>query len=114
MASDEGQVLRLRLAGRVTQDDLWPFSDPLHDMLGEQGYARQIVVSLADVEFIDSSGISWLLVRHKRFRQAEGRMVLHSVPPAVSEVLQMLRLDLVFHLAKDEAAALRLATGGTP
>ena len=111
VASDDGGVLRLRLAGSITQDDLWPFSDPMHELLGEQGYARKVVLSLADVEFIDSSGISWLLVRHKRFRQAGGRLVIHSVPPIVADVVKMLRLNLVFHLADDETTAVALAEG---
>ena len=111
VASDDGGVLRLQLAGSITQDDLWPFSDPMLELLGEEGYARKVALSLADVDFIDSSGISWLLVRHKRFRQAEGKLVIHSVPPMVAEVVKMLRLNLVFLLADDETAAAALAEG---
>jgi len=111
VASDDGDVLRLQLAGNITQDDLWPFSDPLHELLGEDGYSRKVALGMGDVDFVDSSGISWLLVRHKRFRQADGKLVIHSIPATVAEVVKMLRLDLVLHLANDESAAVALAQG---
>jgi anti-anti-sigma factor len=110
--SDDGDVLRLQVSGRVTQDKLSPTSDQLGDLLGTQGYARQVALSLADVDFIDTSGIGWLLARHKRFREAGGRLVIHSVMPMVLEVLKVLRLHTVLELADNESTALAMAQGG--
>ena len=110
--SDEGDVLRLQAAGRITHDVLSPCGDELGDLLGAGGYARRVVLSLADVDFIDTSGISWLLARHKRFREASGKLVIHSVVPMVLGVLKVLRLHVVFHLADNEPAALALVQGG--
>ena len=112
--SDNGDVLCLRASGAITQDHLSPSVDELGNLLGSEGYARQVVVSLAEVDFIDTSGISWFLARHKRFRQASGKLVLHSLVPMVLDVLKMLRLHEVFHLAEDEPAAMALAQGGQP
>lgn len=112
--SDDGDVLRLQAAGRITQDSLSPASDKLGDLLGAEGYARRVVLCLADVDFIDTSGISWLLGRHKRFREAGGKLVIHSMVPMVAEVLKVLRLHAVFHLAESESAALALIRGGQP
>ena len=112
IVSDDGDVLRLQASGQITQDQLSPDLDELSDLLGPDGYARKVALSLADVDFIDSSGIGWLLRCHKHFREAEGRLVIHSVVPMVLEVLQVLRLDLVFQLADSESAALALARGG--
>jgi anti-anti-sigma factor len=112
--SDDGHVLRLRASGRITQEKIAPSSDELGDLLGVGGYARRVVLNLADVDFIDTSGISWLLARHKRFRQASGKLVLHSLMPMVLEVLKVLRLHRVFHLADNEPAAVALVQGGQP
>jgi len=112
--SDDGQVLRLRASGRITQDVLSPREDELGELLGAEGYARRVVLSLADVDFMDTSGISWLLARHKRFREAGGTLVIHSLLPMVLEVLKVLRLHLVFRLAENESAALASIQGGQP
>lgn len=114
VVSDDGDVLRLAIAGRITQSDVTPFSDRLGNLLGSAGYARRVTLGLAETDFIDSSGINWLLVRHKRFREAGGRLVVHSVSPAVLQVLEMLRMGQVFHLAEDGPAALAMARGGDP
>ncbi len=111
VVSDDGGVLRLKAAGPITSNDASPPSDPLGDLLGSAGYTQKVVLSLAEVDFIDSSGVSWLLVRHKRFREAGGELVIHSVQPMVLQVLQVLRLNLVLNLAENESAALTLAEG---
>jgi anti-anti-sigma factor len=108
VVSDDGDVLRLQATGRITQDDLSPSFDQMRELLGAGGYTRNVLLSLADVDFIDTSGISWLLACHKRFREGNGKLVIHSVVPMVLEVLKMLRLNLVFRLADNAAAALDL------
>jgi anti-anti-sigma factor len=55
---------------------------------------------------IDSSGVNWLLQRRSRFRQEGGRLVLHSLPPTIENVLKMLRMQRVLEIAEDEASAL--------
>jgi len=110
--SDDGHVLRLQAAGRITHDVLSPSGDELGNLLGAGGYARRVVLSLADVDFIDTSGVSWLLARHKRFREAGGKLVIHSVMPMVLGVLKVLHLHAVLHLADNETAALALVQGG--
>ncbi|MHC4177472.1 MAG: STAS domain-containing protein [Planctomycetota bacterium] len=110
--SDDGHVLRLQAAGPITQDGLSQCAgDELGDLLGAEGYARRAVLGMADVDFIDTSGIGWLLARHKRFREAGGVLVIHSVVPMVLEVLKVLRLHMVFRLAENEPAALAAVRG---
>jgi anti-anti-sigma factor len=110
--SDDGQVLRVQATGRITHDVLSPSVDELGNLLGTGGYARRVVLSLADVDFMDTSGITWLLARHKRFREASGKLVIHSVTPMVLGVLKVLRLHAVLLLADNESAALALVQGG--
>jgi hypothetical protein len=55
-----------------------------------------------------------LIISHKHFVQAKGQLILHSVPPLVLQVMQIVRLPLVVPVATDEAAALALARGDKP
>jgi anti-anti-sigma factor len=112
--SDDGDVVRLQLAGRIVQTEERLGSDTIADVLGSRGYARHVLLSLQETEFIDSSGLSWLVVRHKRFCEAGGKLVVHSVPPSVSQILMMMRLELVLNLAENESTALELIRGATP
>jgi len=109
--SDDEDVLRLQVAERIAKADPLSGLTVLDDLLGSRGYARKVLLSLNETEFIDSSGLSWLLTCHKRFCEAGGRFVVHSVPPSVSDILMMMRLELVLDLAADESAALELLRG---
>jgi anti-anti-sigma factor len=106
LVSDDGDVLRLEMVGQVVQSESVPRSELLSQLLGPPGYARNVVLSMAETHFIDSSGLSWLVVCHKRFCQAGGKLVVHSLAPPIIELLKLMRLDLALHVAQDEAAAL--------
>ncbi len=62
-------------------------------------YSRRVLLDLAGTEYIDSTGVSWLLTCHKRCREGGGKLVLHSLNPLVKQVLQVLKLDRVLHIA---------------
>jgi anti-sigma B factor antagonist len=104
--------MRVRCANQLTQDDVQGDQDPLQAVIGEGGFGRKVLMDLGKVTYIDSSGISWLLICHKHFVQAGGKLVIHSVPPLVDQVLQLLRLPLILSIAADEKSARALAAGG--
>ncbi len=105
LVSGEGSCTKLRLAGRVTQEELAADADPVLELLGADAYSRKVLVDLNEAEFIDSSGVGWLMSCQKKFRQQGGRFVLHSIPPLVRRTLQILRMEMVLTLAKDAAEA---------
>jgi len=111
---DDEEGLRLEVVGRVVQEDLDPERDPLDGLLGDAGYTRPVLLGMARTEYIDSSGLALILVWHKRFLEAGGKLVLHSTPSLVMDTIKILRMDRVLHLAKDESAALALARGDNP
>jgi len=110
--SDDGEVLHLQVVARNVQSESPPRFESLEALLGPVGYGRRMLLSLAETRFIDSAGLSWLVLCHKRFCQRGGKMVLHSVTPAILELLHMMRLDLALYVAEDEAAALEMARSG--
>ena len=108
---DEGEVLRLEVSDRIVQGDVSPQVDPIGAMLGNLHFANSAVLSLMETEYIDTSGLWWLLACHKRFCEGGGKLVIHSVPPHVMDTLLMMRLELVLNLAEDESDALELVRG---
>ena len=106
--SDDGEVLRLEAVAGCMQNDLLPNLRALDDLLGPDGYARKVSLSLARISLIDTLRMSWLLIVHTRFREAGGKLVVHSIRPRVMEFLGVVRFECVLYLAEDEAAALRL------
>ena len=103
--SDDGAVLSLLCEGPITLPQVQQGLKPLEELLGPAGYGRRVLFDLEKTNFIDSSGVSWMLVCHKSFTKAGGRIVFHSAPPLVQQTLALLRMNLVLHLAADEAAA---------
>ncbi len=111
IVSDDSNIVRLQVSGRIAQKQTEPDDEPIAMLLGKQGYSRKALLDLSKAEYIDSSGVSWLLVAHKRFRAAGGRLVVYNIPPLVLNVLKVLRMHLVFDLATDESDAERKLEG---
>jgi anti-anti-sigma factor len=100
----EGSVVVVSLSGTL---DAW--SEPevrsaLKAVL-DQGTSR-IVLDLAALRRIDSSGLSALLSVLKAARAAAGDVVLLSPSAAVVSVLRLTRLDQILEAYDDERAAL--------
>ena len=110
--SDDGDVLRLELPGRVLRSDCIPDLKPFDDVLGPDGYARKVALSFAQTSFIDTRCLGWLLTVHKRFSQAGGRLVVHSMRPQLTRLLVLLRFQEILTVAEDETAALEMLRHG--
>lgn len=67
---------------------------------------RDVLVDLARVAYIDSSGIASLVEAYQMARKNTTRFVLVAVSQPVLRVLQLARLDKVFTLADTVDAAL--------
>ena len=110
MGDAEG-ALSVRAAGCMSDLTNAGASATLDSLLGADCYSRPVLLDLNYIDFIDSSGIAWLLGAHRRFRGAGGTLVLHSIPPVVQHTLNVLRMESVFRLAKDESEARTLVLG---
>lgn len=103
--SRDGDIVRVEASGQIVQGALADRPDPLADLLGAGAYTQRVLLSLAEATFIDSTGLGWLLRCNKDFREASGRLVIHSVPPIILDVIKVMRLEEVLTLAEDEASA---------
>ena len=100
IAGDEGNQVRVALAGQVTQRELDPLQDPLIDLLGPGGYSKFVRLDLSEASYLDSSGIGWLLSCQKRMKQAGGRLTLERPHPIVANVLKVLKLEKLFEMGE--------------
>jgi anti-anti-sigma factor len=102
--SERDGITTVAIAGRITFSTLEPGQDPLAREMPDI-YARRLLLDLAGTEYIDSTGVSWLLTCHKRCREGNGRLVLVSLNPLVKQVLQVLKLDRVLQIADNAEKA---------
>jgi anti-sigma B factor antagonist len=101
----EGDSIVLTVSGRIT---LGEGNVVLRDMVGEladKGH-KTIVLNLADVHYVDSSGLGELVKAHTTVRNKGGVLKLASVNKRVHDLLQITHLSAVFDIHKDEASAL--------
>ena len=109
MASHTDQLTRVLSNGEITQYVISSDPDPFDELLGSAIYRHHVLLNLENTPYIDSSGISWLLGAHKRFERGGGKLVLHSLPPAVDQVLRLLKLTSLLHVAVGEPEAIQIA-----
>lgn len=79
----------------------------LRDLVGESVTAgkTRIVVDLADVDFMDSTGLGALVAALKQTRQAGGDLRIASPGTQVSMVLKLSNIDRIFGFYPDAEAA---------
>lgn len=113
VAADDGEIVTVHCEGDINQI-YFQLGNPLEKLLGALTFRRQVIFNLEDVNFLDSSGLSWLVACHKRFQEHGGRMVLCGIPPRVMQVLQFCRMDRLFAITEDAAAARAVLLGEAP
>lgn len=67
---------------------------------------RYIVIDLARLTFIDSSGLSALVSGFKALREQDGSLALAGVSSQVRVALELTKLDRIFAIHPDIASAL--------
>jgi len=107
-----GDICVLHLKGRFAtgQDSLYLHTKA--EELRNSGYVR-ILVDFADVDYIDSTGIGFLIgIYTSVTKSSNGRFALASANRRVRDVLELTRLAQVIQLYPSEAAALEAIGGG--
>jgi bifunctional UDP-N-acetylglucosamine pyrophosphorylase / glucosamine-1-phosphate N-acetyltransferase len=101
-----GKVTVLELSGRVTigaaAND---FAKKLREIF--EGGQNQVVINLADVTYMDSSGLGALVAGAATARAQKGFLKLSSVPVRIMSLLEAARLHRAFEIHPDEATAVK-------
>jgi anti-anti-sigma factor len=90
----------LRLRGRLDARGASALTARCAEMRAQ---GRHLVLNLAQVSFIASSGVGSLLALVEECRQSRTRVRLAEVPPAVDSVIRLLNLDQFLSIDATEA-----------
>jgi len=99
-------VTILDLSGRITLGEgSVTIRDAVRDLLAK-GQSK-ILLNLADISYIDSSGIGELVSGFTTVTNQGGRLKLVGLTKRVKDLLQITKLYTVFEVYDDEAEAVR-------
>ncbi|GBC77085.1 Anti-sigma-B factor antagonist [bacterium HR08] len=99
-----GDVHLLDMEGRLTiGEGTAPFREAIHRVIQLGG--RRLVLNLAGVTHMDSSGIGELVSAYMTASHLGGCVKLLHVPPRIQEVLTVTKLATVFQTFDDEMTA---------
>jgi len=106
---ENGGVIVVDLVGRIA---LGETSAKLHEKLRELVNAgnSRILINLAEVTTIDSSGLGTLVAGYTTVEKAGGDMKLVNLTERVSELMTITKLYTVFEIFDDEKAAINSFT----
>jgi anti-anti-sigma factor len=107
-----GGVLLLRPAGRLDTFSVPAFETTLTEAL-DAGQTR-LVIDLADVTYVSSSGLRALLSARRRARSAGGDVALCNMASRVREIFEMVGFVSLFHILPSAQEAANLFQAGVP
>ena len=100
----------IAVSGEIHVSTAPEFSTRLNDAIG-QG-KTSVVLDLAEVSFIDSTGLSVLLNGLRRVTRRGGRMAIVCTNPTVLRLFEITRLDTTFDIHPTREAAMKTARRG--
>lgn len=99
-----GDVTVVDAAGRITLGEgASAFRDRIRELAS--GGSKKILLNLAEVTYIDSSGIGELVSGFTTVTNGGGQLKLVGLSKRVKDLLQITKLYTVFDVYDDEAAA---------
>ena len=97
-------VIVVDVSGRITLGEgCSQLRDLIRDQLGKG--KKSVLLNLADVTYIDSSGIGELVSAYTAVSNQGGQLKLLSLTKKVHDLLQITKLYTVFDVKDDEASA---------
>ena len=101
-----GKVSILDVSGRIVLgDEIHTLRDAVRALIGRD--RKKIILNLADVDYIDSSGVGQLVGSFTAVRNAGGELKLMNLTQKVHDVLHVTKLYTVFDIKDDEFTAVK-------
>ncbi len=99
----------VELSGRITLgEESTALRETVSELIGKGN--KKILLNLAEVTYIDSSGIGALVSAFNITRDQGGELKLVNVTHKVHDLLRMTKLDTLFDIKGDEATAIAAFT----
>jgi anti-sigma B factor antagonist len=103
---EESHITILDIRGRIILGpEIGTLRDAVHDLVA-QGKTK-IILNLAHVDYIDSSGVGELVGAFTTVRNAGGELKLLNLTQKVRDVLHVTKLYTVFDIKDDEFTAVK-------
>jgi anti-sigma B factor antagonist len=94
------------ITGRITLgDETGQLRDAVRQLIAEG--KKKIVLNLANVDYIDSSGVGELVSSFTTVRNSGGELKLLGLSKKVRDILQVTKLYTVFDIKEDEFTAVK-------
>jgi anti-sigma B factor antagonist len=101
-----GDVTVMDASGRITLGEgASSFRETLRELVSKGN--KKLLLNLADVSYIDSSGIGELVSGFTTVTNQSGQLKLLNLTKRVRDLLQITKLYTVFEVFDDETAAVR-------
>lgn len=100
-------VICLSPRGRIDHDTSAEFKEALMSHIEGQEDAVQVLVSCAEVDYINSEGLRVLLIVSQRLAKKKGALALCGVNERIREVLKISGFDRIVPITETEADALK-------
>ena len=102
-------VSTLKITGLIDLSASPKLREYLHEIAESQPMA--VVINLADVSYIDSSGLATLIEFYRELNAGGGKLALCALQPRVRTVFDLVRLNELFQISDTpEAAAAAVMT----
>jgi anti-sigma B factor antagonist len=103
-ARQSGDVIILDISGRIVLGD---GSKQLSSKITElvDAGSKNILLNLAEVTYVDSSGLGEMVSSYTKVTNAGGRLKLLNCQPRITELLKMTRLHTIFESFAEEGQA---------
>jgi stage II sporulation protein AA (anti-sigma F factor antagonist) len=101
------ETLVVRLAGELDLHTASGFRHEVDKLFARRRGLENLVISLAGVTFIDSSGLGALLGRYKKVTEEDGRIFLVEANPGVCRLLKLAGINKVIPMVDTEREALQ-------
>jgi stage II sporulation protein AA (anti-sigma F factor antagonist) len=93
------EIAVITVAGELDISNADRLSDCIHDAISAG--AKEIVVDIEHLTYLDSSGLSILLKAHQRMQRMGGSMVVFSPTPNVARLLDVTAVGLFLNIRSD-------------
>ena len=101
-----GDVTIVDISGRIVFGEECASLRSLVSDLLSNGH-KKILLNLADVDYIDSSGLGQMVATFTSVRKQEGQLKLLKLTNKVRDLMQITRLYTVFEIMDDEGVAVK-------
>lgn len=103
----------LHVSGQITLgESAKRFAGELQEVLDQT--TGGVVIDLADIDYVDSTGIGELVGYLQKFTRSGRRLALLNPHQRIEALLKLTRLDAVFPIFRDRLEALAYASAANP